>query len=90
MKRVFAKWLVSDLPDNFTDFYISCGAGDDQWDGYFIHDKGATLNIKYNKHRFYEVEFTAPALNLTKYKDAWLSPALICDTWEATKWGIRK
>lgn len=87
---VFANWRLRNLPDDVSDFYISCGVSgtnedgeyDEQWDGFYMHDDGVILTIKKDAQggEFpYEVELRAPRTveNATLRDDLWLSPAYI-------------
>jgi hypothetical protein len=87
MKRVFAEWVIEMMPDDFSAFHISCGRGDDQYDGYFIHDKGATMLIKHGSDGLYHVRFEAPDEGLTSHADHWLSPSLVEDKYEPSDYG---
>lgn len=77
-KKVFAVWECKELPEDLGEFHVSAGADDDdQGDGYFHDDKGASLNITSITGRedvSFRVELTSPARNIQRYKDYWLSP----------------
>lgn len=90
MNIVFAQWRIP--VDDFEAFdsdeiYISCGAGDEQYDGYFINDEGATINVK-QTDGVVNVEFSAPSDGLETHSNLWLSPSTIND-FEAVEFGIK-
>lgn len=74
MAQFYAKWVLETLPDEIDDFHISCGVGDEQWDGYFVSDPRAKLTIKH-KSNGYHVKLTAPTQGLENEKGWWLSPS---------------
>lgn len=103
-KEIFAVWEVDDLPteDNCGETgemaalqnqcHVSCGVGDDQWDGFFLEsDKGAKLVIEHVRASYYRITFTAPAQDLADHKDYWLSPnTLGANEIEAVDFGMRE
>jgi len=96
MKKVFAKWRTDFVPsvEDLTHLHISCGVGDEQWDGYQWQDVGVHIHVRDlspcpKKQGPYETAFTAPSLDLEKEEDYWLSPSLLNDKYEAVDWGIK-
>jgi hypothetical protein len=81
MKRVFLKFhapaLTEDLMGELRDGVIlSCGAGDDQLDGYDMYDPRSKLKIVHCKTGGYDITFSAHSQHLEDLCNWWLSPAL--------------
>lgn len=88
MVQAFAKWTVQNLPDDISGIHISCGVGDEQWDGFHIDGQGSCLTIKPTTDSSWEITLTAPSCGLEDSEAHWLSPSLINDETEATEFGI--
>ena len=90
MKEVFAKWRTAHVNIEIEDVHVSCGVGQDQYDGYSIGDSGARLTVEYTGMH-YNVTFTAPSQALEKEADYWLSPCTLGhEEIEAYDFGIRE
>lgn len=88
MKQIFASWLTKRLPEDLSEIYISCGAGEAQWDGFFLtEDIGAVLSIQ-NTGNGYRIVLTCPDAGLTDEEDWWLSPSDLGMDIEALDFGI--
>lgn len=97
-KEVYATWKLDTLEvggefegmDFEDQFYIQCGVGDDQWESFTPADNGARLIVERVKDAGYLVTLTAPALDLAKHKDYWLSPSCPgADEVESDNFGMR-
>ena len=78
--------LVRELIDGVI---LSCGVGDEQYEGYELADEGAKLEVV-NAPQGFDIKFTAPSQNLEENCNYWLSPALDCLTEDdIVDWGMR-
>lgn len=64
--HVTATWHVKKLPTDKKEFHISCGHGDDQWEGFFPTDKGARLTIREHAKHGHVVTLFAPINSETR------------------------
>lgn len=87
MQAIYAVWTVPALPEDLGEFHVSCGAGDNQLDGFFHDSTSARLVISATIDGF-DVTLYAPSEGIEKEADYWLSPNAINGEVEARAFGL--
>jgi hypothetical protein len=92
MKRAYAVWFYTDAekerpsPEHLV---ISCGVNDDQYQGYYDTDLGATVTYE-SVTGGTRITLSAPSEGLEAEADYWLSPDNQHDGREAVEFGIKE